>query len=152
MQSSIPQIAFVNFSVIQEKQIINLISQVTTKAYSYFKPKIKWDLTVSSLSARETQQLNIKYRDQHYIPDVLSFPINENNNIYSCWKVRMLGDIVLCLEAIKTAAIKKKINFEKELIMIYLHGLLHLLGYNHPDQGKLETMNKISIEIINYES
>lgn len=64
----------------------------------------------------------------------------------------MLGDIVLCLEAIKTAAIKKKINFEKELIMIYLHGLLHLLGYNHPDQGKLETMNKISIEIINYES
>ncbi|PIR71400.1 MAG: rRNA maturation RNase YbeY, partial [Candidatus Nealsonbacteria bacterium CG10_big_fil_rev_8_21_14_0_10_37_25] len=65
------------------------------------------------------RKLNKKYRGKNRMTDVLSFPDNG------------LGEIVICLREVKKNAKKFGSSFKKELSTCLIHGILHLLGYDH---------------------
>ena len=66
--------------------------------------------------------LNKEYRQKDKPTDVLSFPMEDEV---------MLGDIVISLDTAKNQAQEREIGLEREIAFLFIHGLLHLLGYDH---------------------
>ena len=101
----------------------------------YFKTKIKKLSTIKPLKKKNFQftllltnktiikKLNKKFRKKNKETDVLSFPIKSNFN------KNYKGDIAICYEIINLRS--KKTNFNIEFDKMWIHGLLHLLGYDH---------------------
>ncbi len=75
----------------------------------------------------EMKEINRLYRKIDSTTDVLSFPINENKQITS----QMLGDIVISFDKAKSQSVENECTIEEEIAFLYIHGLLHLLGYDH---------------------
>ena len=101
----------------------------------YLKKKMKKLSLVKSLKKKNFQftlfltnkniikKLNKKFRKKNKETDVLSFPIK--SHLDKNYK----GDIAICYEIINLRS--KKTNFNIEFDKMWIHGLLHLLGYNH---------------------
>lgn len=86
--------------------------------------------------------LNSKYRDIPAPTDVLSFPMIDDidNPLFHNDNNLLLGDIIISLEKVNEQRKEYGHTFEKELIFLVVHGLLHLLGYDH---GTLEEEKKM---------
>ena len=94
--------------------------------------------------AKEIKQLNKKFRKKNKSTDVLSFPFyekNQLNNRIRREKEIYLGDIIINLSQVKNKS--NKIKFKKELNKLWIHGLLHLLGYDHKTNTKYLKMQKL---------
>tara|TARA_Y100000590_G_scaffold137439_1_gene157376 strand:- start:1352 stop:1807 length:456 start_codon:yes stop_codon:yes gene_type:complete len=76
------------------------------------------------------KKLNKKFRKLNKSTDVLSFPYFSFKNLKSIKKNKIyIGDIAVCYEVINLRSKRK--DFKKEFDKVWIHGLLHLLGYNH---------------------
>ena len=76
-------------------------------------------------------ELNRDYRDKDMPTDVLSFPLTEGLELAAPQGRCMLGDIVISTERAKAQADAIGHSYEREIIFLFVHGLLHLLGYDH---------------------
>lgn len=81
--------------------------------------------------------LNLQYRGVDRTTDVLSFPQIDVSTQLSALSSQhfLLGDIVINLHKAKQQALENRLAFDEELKRLLIHGLLHLLGYDH-EQGK----------------
>lgn len=93
--------------------------------------------------------MNYSWRGKNKPTDVLSFPQWEKNQLRRIGKVKKLtpwelGDIVISLDTAKRQAKDRSIPLEKELEILLVHGILHLLGYDHEistaEQRKMERL------------
>ena len=101
----------------------------------YFKKKIRKISSIKLFKKKNFQftllfpnknfikKLNKKFRKKNKETDVLSFPLKSHFNKH------YKGDIAVCYEIINLRS--KKTNFNIEFDKMWIHGLLHLLGYNH---------------------
>jgi len=87
----------------------------------------KKDLSVALVGQKRIKELNKRYRKKDRPTDVLAFKDNEN-----------LGEIIICLAEVRKNAKKFSSSFKKELARVLIHGVLHLLGYDHEKGGKEE--------------
>ena len=91
--------------------------------------KARGDVTIALVSDRRMRALNRQFRGKDYATDVLSFPSEERG---------FLGDIVIAAGIAKRQAGEAGHSIQVELRVLSLHGLLHLLGYDHEsDDGKM---------------
>ncbi|NPA13536.1 MAG: rRNA maturation RNase YbeY [Aquificae bacterium] len=74
------------------------------------------------------QQINKEWRNKDKPTDVLSFPIDEKPPKY---KYRILGDVVISLPYAKKQAEEIGYPYKDEVLRLLIHGILHLLGYDH---------------------
>jgi probable rRNA maturation factor len=83
------------------------------------------------------QALNREYRGRDEVTDVLAFPIDERDELPSGMP-RMLGDVVICLARCAEQAADEGHEPGEELVVLAVHGTLHLLGYDHEhDDGAM---------------
>jgi len=86
-------------------------------------------ITVSLVTDRRSQELNLTFRGMDKATDVLSFPADEPG---------MLGDVVIARGVARRQANEAGHDVPTELRVLALHGLLHLLGYDHEhDEGRM---------------
>lgn len=80
------------------------------------------------------QEINREYRHKDRVTDVISFALWENDI-----KTPLLGELYICFEKIGQQATEYMHSFRRELCFLFLHGLLHLLGYDHmqPEEEKI---------------
>ncbi len=91
----------------------------------------------------EIHKINKQYRQVDRITDVISFAFEDNENImYN--DIRMLGDIYICIPQMKRQAKDFGHSEKRELSFLAVHGLLHLLGYDH--MTKEEEKNMFSLQ------
>ena len=83
----------------------------------------------------EMHKLNKEYRGIDRTTDVLSFAFEDNNKI--CYNERQLGEIFVSIPKMKNQAKEYGHSEKRELAFLVVHGLLHLLGYDHT-KGKKE--------------
>ena len=84
-------------------------------------------LVIAFVSESRIKKLNHRFRGKNQVTDVLSFfPVEEDG----------LGELALCAEQIKKQAESHGLTFEEESFYLILHGILHLLGYNHEKGGR----------------
>ena len=92
------------------------------------------DLSIVLAGAGRIRKLNKKYRGKNRVTDVLAFPgqVSKKEKFFSFpEETKELEEIVICLPVIKKNAKRYGVSFEKELGRVLIHGILHLLGYNH---------------------
>jgi probable rRNA maturation factor len=85
------------------------------------------EISVLITDDAEIRSLNAAYRQKDYATDVLSFPMAE----YPLDDGGMLGDIVISIDTAKRQAQENEIELAREFAFLYIHGLLHLLGFDH---------------------
>ena len=124
----------------------NFICKSFPKKYRFSNKKLSLTLLLSN--NKNIKKLNNKFRNKNKTTDVLSFPFNEKIK-----KNSFLGDVVISYEIVKKRSYNS--SFSRELDKMWVHGLLHLLGYNHKklkDYSKMYNKEKIilkKLEIIN---
>jgi len=74
------------------------------------------------MSDREIRKLNARFRKKDKATDVLAFPMGEDG---------MQGDIAISTETAKRNAKRFGVSYKNELKRLVIHGVLHLLGYEH---------------------
>ena len=92
------------------------------------------DISLAFVSKEEIEKLNKKFRKKNKATDVLSFELREGNR---------LGEVIICPEMVKENAKKYGVSEKKEMMKVFIHGILHLLGYDHEKSDReAETMEK----------
>lgn len=86
--------------------------------------------------------LNKEYRNIDKVTDVISFAL-EDDNTFIKTEFRILGDIYICLNKAKSQALEYGHSFLREICFLSVHGLLHLLGYDHMTKEDEEIMFSI---------
>jgi len=128
------------------KRYFNKKLKKISKIVKFFKGKniIFTILLTSSLNMRK---LNKKFRNRNKSTDVLSFPFLPSENLkFIKQKKFYIGDIATSYEIINSRS--KKNNFLLEFDKAWIHGLLHLMGYNHVKNKDYFKMNKIEKKIL----
>ena len=92
--------------------------------------------------------LNKEYRNKDSITDVISFAL-EDDNTFIKTDFRVLGDIYICIKRAKEQSIEYEHSLLRELSFLSVHGLLHLLGYDHMEKNDEEVMFKLQEDILN---
>ena len=95
----------------------------------------------------EMHIMNKEYRGIDRTTDVLSFALNDNKHIESV--INSLGDIFISIPKMKSQAIEYNHSEKRELSFLTLHGILHLLGYDHMNEKDEEIMFGLQKEILN---
>jgi probable rRNA maturation factor len=101
----------------------------------------------------EIQKLNFKFRNKDKHTNVLSFPLNEFSwrNIHSYKhpaKEIELGDIVFSIEKTREEAKEQSKNFQDYYAHLFIHSMLHLLGYDHENDEDAEAMENLENKIL----
>lgn len=97
------------------------------------------ELSVVFLKENDAKQLNWNYRQKDYATDVLSFETDDPGS---------LGELVLCAPVLQRQAVEHKLSFEHETGYMILHGILHLLGFDHEkDEDEAEVMMSLQDEV-----
>lgn len=87
------------------------------------------------------QELNLRHRDVDAPTDVLSFPANEGEPFpQPDGEAPYLGDIVVSVESVERQAVDAGLTAAEELAHVVLHGVLHLLGYDHEEADEEAVM------------
>ena len=102
--------------------------------------KMNYQFTLLLTNKTIIKKLNKKFRKKNKETDVLSFPIKSHFN------KNYKGDIAICYEIINLRA--KKTNFDIEFDKMWIHGLLHLLGYDHAKLKDYKQMLRIEKDIL----
>lgn len=93
--------------------------------------KQKGSASLHLIGEKKMKNLNWRWRREKRVTDVLSFSAKEGMSTSAAKKEDDLGDIFVCLPQIKRQARELRLPYQEELKRMVIHGLLHLLGYNH---------------------
>lgn len=98
------------------------------------------EISLTLVSLEEIRELNRDYRDVDRETDVLSFPQYECIEEMPAEGELCLGDVVICLDKVKSQAEEFGHSFEREFVYLFVHSLLHLLGYDHMEDDEKTVM------------
>ena len=95
------------------------------------------ELSISFVDDNTIKQLNNHYLQRDHSTNVLSFSLQEGE--YGNVNPNILGDIVVSTETAQRDAAKGDLSLSEEIDFLIIHGLLHLLGFNHKNTTKAQT-------------
>lgn len=102
-------------------------------------------LNVSFVNKQTMIEYNSKYRNKNNETNVLSFENKEQINLPNFLN---LGEMVLCFEKIQQEAQEYNKNFKDRLYHLFIHSILHLLGYDHIEEKDKQQMEKLEENIL----
>ena len=103
--------------------------------------------TIIFVTKEEIHELNKQYRGVDRVTDVISFALEDVNDV-SLSDIRVLGDIYICIDRMKEQALEYNHSETRELSFLTVHGLLHLLGYDHQTKEEEEIMFNLQRKIL----
>lgn len=114
-----------------------------------------FDLGILLTDSETIQEYNTTYRDKDKPTDVLSFPYHENlvpgeRIVPVSEDDKNLGDIILCPEYINNDLERWEQTFQERMDVLLVHGLLHLLGYDHIKDEDYEVMKPEEERLLEY--
>ncbi|MGN1414911.1 MAG: rRNA maturation RNase YbeY [Anaerovoracaceae bacterium] len=98
------------------------------------------EISVTFVSLEEIHDLNREYRQVDSPTDVLSFPQFDDLDDLPEEGEIMLGDVVICSDRAREQAEEFGHSFEREIIYLFVHSVLHLLGYDHMEEDEKRIM------------
>ena len=127
-----------NYDITEELSVLKKVLNLTLK-----KEKVKKaTFNIIFITDSEIQKINKQYRNQDKPTDVISFALEENKKEQAFLKERGLGDIYISIDRAKKQADDYNHSLKRELCFLAVHGLLHLLGYDHQTKEEEKIMFK----------
>lgn len=105
------------------------------------------ELSILLVDNKEISYLNEKYLKRAGPTDVISFPMQEGE--FAGINAKLLGDVVISLDEAKRQSGKNLKNFEKEVFFLLIHGILHLLNYEHKNKKETYKMETVEKKLMN---
>ncbi len=128
--------------IVEEKELKKLADY----AIKYMKLD-NIEFNVIFVNNEKIHELNKKYRNIDRETDVITFRLADYKEvIYD--KINVLGDIYISLDKAKSQSIEYDHTYLRELAFLLVHGILHLLGYDHIEKEDEEVMFKLQEEIL----
>lgn len=118
----------------------HVLMESINKAFQSLRLDEPYEFTVKFMNDAEIQVLNKDYRGKDKPTNVLSF-WTEDDDIY-------LGDIAISTETILRECEEQEKTPHDHMIHMLVHGFLHLLGYDHEDDGEAEEMEALEVDIL----
>lgn len=119
----------------------------TTLRYVGYKEDC--EIGVACVDLEESQQLNLQYREKDKPTNVLSFPSDIPEEVLPMLDALPLGDLVICIPVVLQEALEQKKTAQNHFAHLLVHGVLHLLGYDHETSDEdAEEMEGLEIEIL----
>ncbi len=106
------------------------------------------EISLTLVTPSQIKDLNRDYREVDKITDVLSFPQFDDMNDLPEQGELCLGDVVICIDKVKEQAEEYGHSYERELLYLFVHSLLHLVGYDHMEEEQKKDMRKQEEEIM----
>lgn len=107
--------------------------------------KDDYDFTICFSSDEEVKMLNGQFRGKNKPTNVLSFPVWEKNPDTN---IMYLGDIIVAKETVEREAKEQNVTVQAHVQHLVVHGLLHLLGFDHIIDKEADVMEDIEIRIL----
>ncbi len=127
-----------------DKKFLEKVAEKTLKIAGVKK---KAEISLVIVSNKKIKELNKKYRGIDKITDVLSFG-QTKKFIEPPDNILRLGEIFISYQKAKTQAIQHQQIIKKEIAFLFIHGILHLLGYEHRRKKDAEIMQKLEDKIL----
>lgn len=110
----------------------------------------RFDVSVRVVDEEESRQLNQRYRQQDKATNVLAFPAGNPDEISGLpqGEVQSLGDLVICGPLVEQEAVAQEKGVAGHWGHLLVHGMLHLLGYDHETTGEAAEMETLEIRIL----
>lgn len=108
-------------------------------------------MTIRYVESEESRSLNAQFRGKDRPTNVLSFPANEDPGdvmVLPGSTLPYLGDLVICPEVVEREAAEQGKSHRAHHAHMVVHGILHLLGYDHLTPGEAEQMESIEIHVL----
>ena len=102
------------------------------------------DLAIRLVDEREGRALNRHYRGKDYATNVLSFPAELPDGV----TLPVLGDLVICAPVVAREAREQAKEAAAHYAHLTVHGVLHLLGWDHEDDREAEAMERLEREVL----
>jgi len=141
-----------------EKGLSEFLCQISEKIEikNILDQNINVEISILLTGDNQIKQLNKDYRNKDKATNILAFPLygldlrqNCNLDQYLFDNNLILGDLILSLEYIKNEAKIQGKKIDHHLKHLLLHGLLHLIGYDHIADDDRDDMEKLEIRILN---
>ncbi len=121
------------------------IKKIQTDKF-FGKKNYQFSLLLSE--AKEIKYLNKKFRKKNKTTDILSFPSQNKKELKILSKLNLeiyLGDIIINFKKMNTTS---KLLFKKQFDVLWIHGLIHLFGYNHIKDTNYKKMAAIEMKLL----
>lgn len=140
----------INDEVKVDYQFKELFEEVINIVYKKLNISKDYDLSVSFVDDKKIRQINNDFRNINKKTDVISFAMLDSQDIVSQDDSGLdLGDIFISIETATQQAKEINQSRNREILFLFIHGLLHLLGYDHQDIETEKIMFNLQEEIIN---
>jgi probable rRNA maturation factor len=129
---------------------LNSVTEAAKAAAAAVGAELRLDASeacVALSSDAQVAQLNATYRGKPLPTNVLSFPANGQAPA-AAGQARVLGDVVLAAETVSREAAELELPLTSHLQHLVVHGLLHLLGYDHESDEEAHAMETLEIRIL----
>ena len=147
---------YIDFCNRQRKEKVDdalreLVRRALTAAFEYEGVDGDAEVSVTFVSDAGIRKYNREYRGIDRVTDVLSFPqfADLAEEIPEVGEI-CLGDVVICKDKAEEQAQEFGHAFEREIIYLFVHSVLHLLGYDHEAEADKKIMRQREEEIMQY--
>lgn len=138
----------IDIQIATDAQISINEGQITDWAMHTLKSEVKGgEVTIRLADTDEITQLNNDYRKRNKPTNVLSFPANIPHTIEL--DTPLLGDIIICPDVVIQEAQDLNKSLESHFAHMVVHGVLHLLGYDHIEPKDADVMQAKEIKVLN---
>ena len=126
------------------------VLQTTIFAMGYMGLDLDTEVSISFVNEAEMQSLNLEYMDEDAPTDVLAFPMDELRPLKPGEESQagILGDLVFSPDYILRQSQNQNVQFEDELDLLVVHGVLHCLGFDHQEEIEHKEMFDLQREIL----
>ncbi|MCG8415961.1 MAG: rRNA maturation RNase YbeY [Pseudomonadales bacterium] len=123
-------------------------SQSLQATLDYLRRDEDFSISLKFVPSDESAELNESYRGKTGATNILSFPAELPQSIATDIGFLPLGDLAICPELLEREAEEQNKSLQSHWTHILVHGLLHLLGYDHEDEAAATAMENIEIEVL----
>ncbi len=127
---------------IEDSSFLEFIKEddlISLSSFVFDQLNCNFDVSIILLNDNDMKKLNNTYRKKNYPTNVLSFPMGDDG---------YLGDVFLSFGVLKRESIEQDKTFKNHLSHLLIHGLLHLIGYDHVDPNDQDEMETLEIKLL----
>lgn len=132
----------------EDVEYMDLLKEIVS--FTLKKEKVdKPIVNIILVDNKKIHEMNKQYRKIDRETDVISFALEDEESMINASSYRILGDIYISVDKAKAQAKEYGHSFKRELCFLAVHGLYHLLGYDHADKEEEKIMFQKQEEVLN---
>ncbi len=142
------ELTFENYVEKEYETLKDHFLMLSNRVFKHLNLDAHFIFEVDLVDENKIQDINKNYRNIDRVTDVISFAFEDNEVFINNDLPRVLGEIFICIKKAQEQAIMYKHSFKREVSFLFVHGLLHLLGYDHMEKADEEIMFNLQDEIL----